>query len=193
MRHRSIALPLAVLASLVLASVAAAGGWAQVSAKNMPVDPPAGEPTTIELAVSQHGVTAVSWPDLTVIATNEASGDVIRVAAEAKGPVGAYIATIVFPSEGQWVLTFDSTDLEMAGWAPIQIAPTVAAAPAGAGAGTPNQATAAAPLATEVMAVLLVLFVLVVGAGLVALGVRNRGGSADAPVSASDSPVSART
>ena len=186
MRHRSIALPLAVLASLVLASVAAAGGWAQVSAKNMPVDPPAGEPTTIELAVSQHGVTAVSWPDLTVIATNEASGDVIRVAAEAKGPVGSYVATIVFPSEGQWVLTFDSTALEMAGWAPIQIAPTVAAAPggAGAGAGAPNQATAPAQLSTEMTAVVLVLFVLVVGAGLVALGVRNRGGSADAPVSA---------
>ena len=192
MRHRSIALPLAVLASLVLASVAVAGGWAQVSAKNLPVDPPAGEPTTIELAVSQHGVTAVSWPDLTVIATNEASGDVVRVAAEAKGPVGSYVATIVFPTEGEWVLTFDSTDLEMAGWATLEIAPAVAAAPGGAGA--PNQATAPGALSAEVMAVALVLFVLAVGAGIVALRKRNRVASAGAPVAAAaDTRVSART
>lgn len=188
MRHRAIALPLAMLATLVLASVAVAGGWAQVSAKNVPVDPPAGEPTTIELAVSQHGVTAVSWPDLTVIATNEASGEVVRVAAEAKGAVGTYVATIVFPSEGAWTLTFDSTDLEMAGWSTVQVAVPAVAAP---GAGTPNQATTPA---TDVMVLVLVLFVLVVGAGIVALGLRSRRAPAGTPVAASsDTRVSART
>lgn len=182
MRHRTIAPPLAVLASLVLASVAAAGGWAQVTAKNVPVDPPAGEPTTIELGVSQHGVTPVSWPEITVVATNETSGDVVRVDAEAKGPVGSYVATIVFPTEGEWLLTFESTGLEMEGWTAVQVAAPVAAAPGGAG--TPNQATAPAAPATEVMVVMLVLFVLAVGAGLVALGVRSRGASTDTRVSA---------
>lgn len=178
MRHRTIALPLAVLASLVLASVAVAGGWAQVTATNVPVDPPAGEETTIELAVSQHGETPVSWPDLTVIATNAASGETVRVAARAEGSVGSYVATIVFPSAGSWTLTFDSTDLEMAGWAKLQVATSAAAAPGAAGA--PSQATTPGVLSTDVMAVVLVLFVLAVGLGIVTLGTRRRGAAPDA-------------
>lgn len=181
MRHRSICLPLAVLASLVLASVAVAGGWAQVTAKNVPADPPAGEATTIELGVSQHGVTPVSWPDLTVIATNETTGDTLRVKATAEGPAGSYVATITFPSSGEWMLTFDSTSLEMEGWAAMQVAPAVAAAPGGAG--TPNQATTPAAPATDVMLVVLVLFVLAVGLGVAAMGIRSRNATGDARLS----------
>jgi len=177
MRHRALALPIALLASLALASVAAAGGWAQVTARNVPVDPPAGEATTIELGVSQHGVTPVSWPDLTVIATNETTGDTLRVKAQAQGPAGSYVATIVFPSSGAWMLTFDSTDLHMEGWTKLQIG-SGAAAPGGVSA--QNQATAPAAPATDVMLVVLVLFVLAVGLGVAALGIRSRNATGDA-------------
>jgi hypothetical protein len=186
MRHRTIALPLALLASLALASVAVAGGWAQVTAKTVPVDPPAGEATTIELGVSQHGITPVSWPDLTVIATNDTTGATFRTKAEAKGPTGSYVATLTFPSAGAWTLTFDSTDLIMEGLTKLQVGLSgvaAPAAPAGAGAGAQNPTTAPAAPATDVMLVVLLLFVLAVGLGVAALGLRSRNATGDSRLS----------
>jgi hypothetical protein len=160
MRHRSIALPVAVLAVFAVASIAAAGGWAQVTATNVPVDPPPGEETTIQLNVLQHGVTPVSWPGLTVVATDHTSGAVFRTAATATGPEGSYVATLVFPSAGDWTLTFESTDLVMEGTAAMHVAPAAAA-----------PATGTAP-AFDVLPLLLAL--LGVGAILVITGVALR-------------------
>ena len=129
MLRRFIAFPLAALASLALASVAMAGGWAQVTVKDTPVDPPAGGGTPIEMSVLQHGVTPVSWPHLSVIATDEASGAMFKTDAQAKGPEGTYVATIVFPKAGDWTLSFDSPELEMSGTAAINVIPAVVAAP----------------------------------------------------------------
>jgi hypothetical protein len=181
MRHRSIALPLAALASLALASVAVAGGWAQVTAKNVPVDPPAGAETTIEVDVLQHGVTPVSWPGLTVIATDATSGTVVRAEAQATGSAGSYVATIVFPSAGEWSLTFASTDLEMEGSVAMHVAPPVGAAPAGAG--TPGESAPVTP-ASDVLPLVLVLLVAAVILAIGGLALRSRGGSAGSRVSA---------
>jgi hypothetical protein len=191
-RHRPIAVPLALLgtlAGLAIASTVVAGGWAQVSAKNTPVDPPAGEKTTIELAVSQHGVTPVSWPDLTVIATNEATGETVRVQATAKGPVGSYVATIVFPTDGAWTLTYDSTDLVMEGWAPVQVA-AAAGAPAGAAGGANPAAPAAgagAGSGADVLPFVVLLFAVAVGLAVAGLGLVSRRSRADTAVSAGSS------
>jgi hypothetical protein len=178
MRHRSIALSVAVLASFVLASVALAGGWAQVSAKNVPVDPPAGEETTIDLGVLQHGVTPVSWPDLTVVATDATSGAVVRAEAKAKGTTGSYVATIVFPTAGDWKLTFDSVDLVMEGSVAMHVAPPIAAAPAGTPA---EQAPAPASFVGPLLVVLLAVGAILVIGGL---AMRGRGGSAGSRASA---------
>ena len=133
MLHRLIALPLAVLASLVLATAAGAGGWAQVTVTNAPTDPPAGGGTPIELSVLQHGVTPVSWPTLTVVATDATSGTVVRADAKAEGAEGTYVASIVFPTAGNWNLTFESAELDMSGSAAVSVAPPgVAAQPAAA-------------------------------------------------------------
>ena len=129
MLRRLIAFPLAALASLLLASVALAGGWAEVTVKDTPVDPPAGGGTPIEMSVLQHGVTPVSWPHLSVIATDEASGSMFKTDAQTKGPEGTYVATIVFPKAGDWTLSFDSPELEMSGTAAISVIPAVVAAP----------------------------------------------------------------
>jgi hypothetical protein len=179
MRHRFIALPLAALAAFVLASVTVAGGWAQVTAKNVPVDPPVGEETTIELDVLQHGVTPVSWPGLTVIATDAATGAVIRAEAQATGAEGSYIVKIVFPSAGDWTLTFDSAELEMTGSVAMLIAPPVGAAP-GAGSTTDGSTTQAVDVLPQVLAVLALAAILAVGV----LALRDRGARADSPVSA---------
>jgi hypothetical protein len=179
MRHRSIASLLAVLALLALASVAVAGGWAQVTAKSVPTDPPAGGETTIELNMLQHGRTPVSWPRLTVVATDAASGAVVRVEATATGPEGSYVAKITFPSAGQWTLTYESADLVMEGSTPIRIAAPVAAAPGSTPVEAP--ATQASNVLPLVFAALAVVALLAIGGGLV---LRGRGASAGPGVSA---------
>jgi hypothetical protein len=179
MRSRSIAPLLAVLAMLALTSVAIAGGWAQVTAKALPVDPPAGEETTIELNMLQHGVTPVSWPRLTVVATDAASGAVVRAEAQATGPEGSYVAKITFPSAGQWTLSYESVDLVMEGSTPIRIAGSVAAAPGSTPAEAPaSQAFDVLPL---LFAALAVVGLLAIGSGLV---LRSRGASAGSGASA---------
>jgi hypothetical protein len=132
--HRLIALPFALLACLCLATVALAGGWAQVTASDVPADPVAGEETTIGLNVHQHGVTPVSWPSLTVIATDAGSNTVVRTRARAEGPEGSYVATIVFPSAGEWTLSFDSAELGMDGSVSMTVAQPEAAAQTNAAA-----------------------------------------------------------
>lgn len=177
MRRRSIALPLAMLALFAVASVALAGGWAQVTAKNVPVDPPAGEETTIQIRVLQHGETPVSWPRLTVVATDAASGAVIRAVAVATGPEGSYEATLLFPTAGEWTLTYESVDLVMQGSATVRIANV--AAP---GAAAPVEAPAARAMDVlpQLIAVLAIFAVLAVGV----LALRGRGTPADSPASA---------
>ena len=176
MRNRSISLASAVLASILVASVATAGGWAQVTGTNIPDDPQAGEEATIEVNVFQHGVTPVSWPGLTVVATDAKSGSVVRAEAQAKGPEGSYVATIVFPSAGEWTLTFVSKDLEMEGSLAMTVAPPVAAAAAGTAAST-AQAFDVLPLVLVLLAAALALVI----AGQI---LRSRGASGDTRVSA---------
>ena len=165
MRHRLIALPLAVLATLAFVSVALAGGWAQVTVKDAPVDPPAGGETTINLNVLQHGVTPVSWPGLTVVATDATSGAVVRAEAQAKGPEGSYVATIVFPSAGEWTLTFDSAELEMEGSVAMNVAPAAAAV-------QPETATPAAST-FDAMPLLILLIAAAVALAIAGLIVRS--------------------
>ena len=180
MRHASIAIPLAALASLVLAAVALAGGWAQVSGTNVPVDPHAGESSTFELRVLQHGRTPVSWPGLTVVATDATSGAVVRAEAKAVGPEGSYVASIVFPSAGEWTLTFQSAELIMEGSVALQVAPPVAAVPAGAE--TPGEAPVT--VAFDMVPMVLVLLAGAVALAIGGLVLRTRRESADTRVSA---------
>lgn len=179
MRHRSIAPLLALLAMFALTSVAASGGWAQVTATSVPVDPPAGEETTIELKVLQHGVTPVSWPRLTVVATEAASGAVVRAEAQASGPEGSYVAKMTFPTAGQWALSYESDDLVMEGTTPIRAAAPVAAAPGSTPAEAP--ASQAFDLLPVLFAALALVGLLAIGGGLV---LRGRGAAAGSGISA---------
>lgn len=139
---RVISLPLGLLAAMSLAAAVAAGGWAEVTVTDPPVDPSAGTGTTIGLKVMQHGVTPVSWPAITVVATDKVSGQAIRTDATPEGAEGRYVATVTFPSAGAWTLTFESRDLQMSGFANVQVGPTVV--PAAPPAGEPATATSTA-------------------------------------------------
>jgi len=175
MRHPRIALPLAALASLALASVALAGGWAQVTVSGGAVDPAAGEEASIDLSVLQHGVTPVSWPTLTVVATEHTSGAVVRAEAEARGTEGSYVATIVFPSPGEWTLTFASAELDITGSDSISVAPPITAVQPGA----------AVPAASrfDAMPLFLLLVAATIALAFAGRALRSRGVASDARVS----------
>lgn len=186
MRRRLALIPFMLLGSLALATGALAGGWAQVALTDPPVvDPPAGVETPIGLTVMQHGKTAVSWPSLTVVATDADSGAVVRVKAIAEGPVGAYVAKIVFPTAGTWTLAFESNDLMMEGAATLFVTPDAAVAPAAVTPVSPAPASPApAPDLTPFGLVAALGVALMVGGGLALRG--RRSDRRDAPVSAAN-------
>ncbi len=181
-RTASLLLPCIALAALIGATAVAAGGMAVITVTDVPADPPAGEETAIGFTVMQHGVTPVSWPRITVVATDAASGAVVRAEASAEGPTGAYVATIVFPTAGDWTLTFDSTDLFMEGSTVLRVAPGVAAPPAAVTPGTPVAIADAAPAPDMTPALIALLVgVLMLAAGLL---LRGRRGTHETPVTA---------
>jgi len=169
MRKQLLGIPVAVLALFAATSVALAGGWATVSAQNVPVDPPAGEEISITLKMLQHGKTPVSWPGLTVIATDKASGAVVAAQATASGPEGTYVVKLSLPTAGNWVLSYSSPDLMMEGTAAVRVAAAVAA-PANANTTPATQATQATDVMLPLLAVLAIFAVLAGGVLLVRRG-----------------------
>jgi hypothetical protein len=164
MRRRLLAIPLMLIASLALTTAVIAGGWASVTVVDPPADPPAGVATTIDLQVLQHDVTAVSWPLLTVVATNDSTGDIVRASATAEGAEGHYVATLTFPVEGTWSLAFESQDLVMAGSGDLDIAVAPAAPVAVATATTPAAMSIDPAVAIAGLALLVLVVGLVLGA-----------------------------
>ncbi|HUP83433.1 MAG TPA: hypothetical protein VM284_04495 [Candidatus Limnocylindria bacterium] len=160
------ALPLAAFAVLTFASLALAGGWAQVTVPNLPTDPPAGTGTTIDMTVLQHGATPVSWPRLTVVATDAVSGEAIFAQAAATGPEGHYTATLIFPNAGDWSLSFQSSDLVMEGTATVSVAPAAIPAVVSATAGPAVDTTALAVALAAVALAAFLGFILLRGGGV---------------------------
>jgi hypothetical protein len=128
--RRSLAFPMSLVLAGLVAGTVVAGGWAEVAVTDPPLDPPVGSGTTVGLQVMQHGVTPVSWPTLTVVATDKVTGESFRTEARAEGPEGHYVATLTFPAAGSWALTFDSIDLAMSGFSTVRVGPAAVGASA---------------------------------------------------------------
>ena len=141
--HRNwLAIPSALLLVTLAVGGVVAGGWAEVTVTDPPAEPEAGGGTAIGFQVMQHGETAVSWPRLTVVSTDGASGETIRVEATAEGAVGHYVAIVTFPAEGEWTLSYESQDLIMSGTSTIRVGPASAGPAAAVGAPTSAASTA---------------------------------------------------
>jgi hypothetical protein len=97
---RRIAL-LLVLAVLVPAEVAQAGGWATVELAQAPSGLVAGTPWRVELIVKQHGITPMAGVTPSVRIENGA-GVTQTFRARPTGRVGHYVAEVTFPSAGSW-------------------------------------------------------------------------------------------
>lgn len=142
-----------------IAGPAAAGGWATVMIDHdtSATEGTAGEPIAIEFTVLQHGVTPVNSDEATVVATDAATGDVVRVAATPTGSGGIYRASLVLPHEGRW-----RWQVELGGLVAHSQLQDVAVAPAAAAPATASSAAAFDPL--PALAVALVGGLLAVGA-----------------------------
>ena len=91
----------ALLATLLLASPAAAGGWATATMDPVP-DPAAGLQTTFGFDIRQHGETPISWVTATFVATDLETGQQVQFPMRAFGDTGRYITEVTFPRAGSW-------------------------------------------------------------------------------------------
>lgn len=164
MTRRSAAFPLALAATLLLVATALAGGWATATLDPGAPGPQSGNPATIGFRVLQHGQTPNSSLSVVVHAAN-ATGGSISANATAQGAQGHYVATLTFPTDGAWTITWTS-ELDMAdSTAVLNVAAGAPVAPAS----NPTPAATPAPVDTLALLVVGVALVLAIAAGAVAL------------------------
>jgi hypothetical protein len=110
MARRSIAVFIGViLALLVLAVPALAGGWAVLTVDSLPREVRAGQNLQLGFMVRQHGKTPTNLelngnplkPVLTASKQGDAA-ETLRAEARQQGPTGHYVVDMTFPSEGTW-------------------------------------------------------------------------------------------
>ena len=131
MRQRATTAALSAIAlTLILATSALAGGWANAIMDTPPDDPVSpGQPITIGFTLLQHGVTPVDWGMPQVVLTNEATGGSVTFDSRPQGAVGHWVAEISVPAAGTWSYQVrHDLEIEMTGFDPITVGP--AAAPA---------------------------------------------------------------
>jgi hypothetical protein len=102
---RAVATSSAVLTlTAVTALTALAGSYAEVGMIDPDAPPPvAGEEREVRFTLLQHGVTPVEGGIVTVTATLPGSDLAIRTRATSAGN-GEWLATVVFPVDGDWQL-----------------------------------------------------------------------------------------
>lgn len=162
MTRRLAAFPLALVSTLLLVAIASAGGWATAALDPGAHGPQSGSPTTIGFRVLQHGQTPNSSLSVVVHAAN-ATGGSISANATAQGAVGHYVATLTFPTDGAWTITWTS-ELDMAGsTAVLNVAAAVAPA------STPAPVATPAPVDTLALLVVGLALVLAIAGGAVGL------------------------
>ncbi len=140
--HRTrLAFPLAVLATLLLAVPALAGGWASVvpdEGSISGVEP--GVPHDVSVTLLQHGVAPVRDGTVRFILTDATTGAAVLATAHHVG-AGVWEASVTVPTAGSWSLEAMHSGLELEATSPIVLAvgPALAAANPGApplGSGT---------------------------------------------------------
>jgi hypothetical protein len=114
MLRRTLAASAAAIVALTLsASLALAGGWADIKADaTTTTEPPvAGQPTSFGFVVLQHGVTPAGWVTPTVIFRDSVSGTEVQADVAAEGADGHFVATVTLPSAGVWTWSVTLAEL----------------------------------------------------------------------------------
>lgn len=154
----------AVIAGLLAASPASAGGWAVTTLDEMP-KPIGGETVDVGFTIRQHGKTPANVEEAGITIT-PASGKSSYFQARQDGPTGHYVATVTFPASGTY--TWEVAQ----GWFGAQSLGTIEV-PAKRGSSTPAPALGPVETRTETvplpLAVRILLPVVALGAGGLAL------------------------
>jgi plastocyanin len=100
--RRSVVFMLTMGLLVLLSAPVLAGGWAVVHLDEPPGDVLAGEPMKIGFMVLQHDVSPISEVTPVVTARHQETGEEITFTAEQEGPVGHFVAEVVFPEAGDW-------------------------------------------------------------------------------------------
>jgi hypothetical protein len=121
----------AVVAALVVAPLAASGGWATVGFEPLPDGTSAGGTWNPTIFIKQHGMTPMTGLH-PVVETYDDSGALTTFDARETSEAGVYEAEVVFPTEGDWRVSIDSGFGESrVSYGPFSIGP-----PAGGGGGS---------------------------------------------------------
>lgn len=107
MRKITYSFALAIVALALSSALAMAGGWAVASFDELPTQVVAGEPITFRFVVRQHGVTPTNGFNPIIAARLIETSETVRVVPEQQGPVGHYVASVTFPSPGNWEWSID--------------------------------------------------------------------------------------
>lgn len=108
MKRLSVLLGLALLLGLTLVTPALAGGWAVVTLDALPAEIVAGQALEIGFMVRQHGVTPATGLTPIIRAQLDGSNKPLTFTAEEKGEAGHYVATLLFPQQGEWQWSIDA-------------------------------------------------------------------------------------
>ena len=119
-----------IAAALVVAPLAAGGGWATVGFEPLPDGMSAGGTWSPTIFVKQHGITPLAGLQPVVEIYDDQTGAATKFFASETSQAGVYEADVVFPSQGDWRVTIHS------GFGDSQVSyGPVAIGPAGAGDG----------------------------------------------------------
>lgn len=91
-----------LMALLLLAGPAAAGGWVAITLDELPGPVRAGEEVRVGFMVRQHGMTPINSVEPVLRATNRETGETMTGEAQQVGQTGHFEATLVFPEAGEW-------------------------------------------------------------------------------------------
>ena len=109
MRYLIALSALAATIALAAAGTAGAGGWATVGFTPLPDDTTAGGTWNPKITILQHGVTPLEGLHPTVTIDDVDTGASQQFTAVETSQAGIYEADVVFPTDGRWRVTIDST------------------------------------------------------------------------------------
>jgi hypothetical protein len=89
-----------LVAALIVAPAAVAGGWATVGVSPMP--PEDGSDWNVVLMIKQHGRTPLDGVQPAITISKNGTGETKTFAATPTGKPGQYRAKVAFPSDGTW-------------------------------------------------------------------------------------------
>jgi hypothetical protein len=117
-RFRIVGVLAAIVTLLAVTTTASAGGWATAEVDKPVTRVEAGEETTIEFTLLQHGVTPTNWTTTYVEATNTETGETLRFDATPLSEVGRWTVDVAFPSAGSWDWSIKTDELMVEGTFP---------------------------------------------------------------------------